>query len=318
MSEPRLSPPERQLSRFMCEELLYEYAEDRLDAERQKAVSLALQSQPELQNEFASIKLAKEYCSQISKTKISTLQIENLKSAKPIYSLIIERLRYRNWPDLLQWTVQAFVLSSLVAGAALIIPWGRIERRLTQPKSIPSAENVIKPPSIPDASLPAISVAATKAVNSTAAITKSKKPATKPVIKPTAKSAIRKAQPQAAAVAAAPKLKGVLYRMWMAIPHANVVGEIIRHKILTLGGHKAGEVRLGWHRTHPRGVYFHFALPKKHYNTIILFLKKYAQVAISKDPSSRIMPKGEVRIILWVQDLTPEAKANDRQEKSSK
>ena len=304
MPEPRLSHPPRQLSRFMCEELLYDYVEDRLDSERHTAVTQTLQAQPDLQREYKGLKLAQEYCSQVSKIRIASTQIENLKAVKSLFSLTLERLRYRSWPDVLQWTAQALVISSLVAAAALIIPWSRIERHFTQPKPIMSAgKPVPAAPIVPLTSAP-------------------KKPSAK------AKSEVVKVKSEVAKTATiktittppiAPPLKGILYRMWMSVPHANKIGAKIRKKIIALGGYKAGKVKLGWHRKAPRGDYFHFILPQKNYEIIINDLKQYGPLAISKTANVRVMPPGKVRIILMVQNLTPpKAKNNGRQQNNNK
>lgn len=70
--------------------------------------------------------------------------------------------------------------------------------------------------------------------------------------------------------------------------------------IKELGGIKAGQVELGWRK--PKGSYFHFSLPESNYERLMKILRNFGPVQIYKDPHSRLMPKGKVRFILWIED----------------
>lgn len=301
MTEPRLQSRRRQLSRFMCEELLYEYLQHRLDPERERAVEQTLETHADLQRELDVIKRAEDYCGRLEKIRISTLQIEALKASRSFTSRLTYRLRYRNWPDVLQWTLQAFVLSALVATAALIIPWSSLEHHIER-ITTPTKVSVQKAPVATKAAPPATNNVAPK-INAP----------------PTAK--INKTHVAISAVPPKPmppKLNGVLYRMWMSLPDAYSVGTKVRKKIISLGGHKAGEVQLDWHRPNPVGSYFHFVLPKKNYNSIVQALNKYGPVQIAKTANVRVMPPGEVRIILVINKLPSKKKSDDQQTKPAK
>ncbi|MCB0391619.1 MAG: hypothetical protein KDD58_10015 [Bdellovibrionales bacterium] len=95
-------------------------------------------------------------------------------------------------------------------------------------------------------------------------------------------------------------LKGELYRAFMTLDKIDLVTDEIREKIINFGGEKAGKVRLGWRKKD--GSYFHFTFPEKNFEDLEQFLKSYGAIRVYKDPHWRVMPEGQIRIILWVED----------------
>lgn len=95
------------------------------------------------------------------------------------------------------------------------------------------------------------------------------------------------------------KPKGFVYRAFMTLNDLEVIGPKIAENVRELGGEKAGEVELGWRRG--TGRYYHFSLPEVNEEKILDRLRVYGPVRISKDPHPRVMPKGQVRFILWVE-----------------
>ena len=92
--------------------------------------------------------------------------------------------------------------------------------------------------------------------------------------------------------------KGFVYRASMTLDNVEDVADEITQKIEDMGGEKAGEVELGWKKGD--GRYYHFAMPEANQEKLLDQLRAYGPVRISKDPHPRVMPKGRVRIILWV------------------
>ncbi len=76
---------------------------------------------------------------------------------------------------------------------------------------------------------------------------------------------------------------------------------MIREKIVALGGKVAGNVEMGWLRR-PDQSYFHFTLPESNYAELELFLGTFGQVQFVKEKHPRVMPEGQIRIILTVKD----------------
>ena len=86
----------------------------------------------------------------------------------------------------------------------------------------------------------------------------------------------------------------------MKLTNADVVVPLVIQKIKELGGAKAGKVDLGWRKK--KGHYFHLTMPKSNYKSLIDFLKGFGPVRIYREPHKRVMPEGEIRFILWIED----------------
>ena len=99
----------------------------------------------------------------------------------------------------------------------------------------------------------------------------------------------------------AARTQGFVYRAFMNLDKVDTVSLEIAQLIRDLGGEKAGEVPLGWHKG--TGSYFHFTLPESNNEQLMQKLRAYGPVRISKDPHPRVMPEGQIRFILWVDAL---------------
>lgn len=99
---------------------------------------------------------------------------------------------------------------------------------------------------------------------------------------------------------AQPLPQGELYRVAMKLPGIETKVADFTAKILELGGTKAGQVQLGWRK--PNGNYFHFALPQANYTALMQFLGAHASVRMNKIKHTRVMPEGQIRVILWIED----------------
>jgi hypothetical protein len=95
-------------------------------------------------------------------------------------------------------------------------------------------------------------------------------------------------------------LKGVLFRMFMEHNKIDEVTPKIVNLIESLGGKKAGKVKLGWRK--PNGSYFHFSIPEEHKATLLSGLKDFGLIQISEEAHWRVMPEGKIRFILMMKD----------------
>jgi len=96
------------------------------------------------------------------------------------------------------------------------------------------------------------------------------------------------------------KPQGFVYRAFMTLDDLDTLGPKITQLVQELGGVKAGEVELGWKKGNSVR-YYHFSIPDDNQEKLVEQLQTYGPVRISKDPHPRIMPKGQVRFILWVE-----------------
>src|SRR5690606_1749886 len=90
--------------------------------------------------------------------------------------------------------------------------------------------------------------------------------------------------------------KGYVFRANMATNELTKVTSEIVARTESVGGKKAGEVKLGWERKN--GNYFHFPIPDSDQEAFFNFLRAYGPSHISKDPRPRVMPEGVIRMIL--------------------
>lgn len=117
------NPKQRDLSPFMAEQLLYDYATKKLDAKREKAVSEALQSSPILAKGLDDIIYGMTYCHHLQKTTLSEELLTQLKtplSWKLKFKLF---LNPRSWNKSWPWAFEAVGISLVVLILSYSIPW---------------------------------------------------------------------------------------------------------------------------------------------------------------------------------------------------
>jgi hypothetical protein len=287
----------RHLSEFLLRELLFDYVEGTLDAERKLAVEEALQEYPEQQAEVQGLRNAKSYARKLSGLRCD---IEFAQSLEPKVQTLKSKLSHAKgrFPVPLGWTVQAILLA-LVIGAVVALGPRFIGNRPTTTDLVLSEEPLgPKSTPVPESMV----VAAGPTVQPT--ILQDQIPdlpdgteGTVPV--PTIVVANKQVQPAPAASAVDPSERGFVYRMSMSTSKVDAITPEVRAKIEALGGKKAGEVELGWKRR--SGSYFHFAMPEADYDTLVEYLRAQSPVRIQKAPHRRIMPAGQIRIILWLE-----------------
>jgi hypothetical protein len=326
----------RKLTPFLCQEMLYEYAIDRLDPERRQAVEEFLATDKECRDILEGIRAALEFSGRLSTIRVSATVSENLKDSENLVSLGRRYSSWKEWPESLRWSVMAIAISSVVAGTVALIPWQMIPGfRDQRPKEyieiaqIPNSNSqlvaVEEAPDfegaeasegsgdefIDDGKLPP--PAAGKIAKSSedrgdgqsgapvpALVMKDKKGAAdiqKPVSE--AAAAAEASEESASSRKDQGKAKGFVFRAFMTLRDLEVLGPKITTNIQEFGGQKAGEVELGWKRG--SGRYYHFSLPEANESGLLEKLRAYGPVRISKDPHPRVMPAGQVRFILWVE-----------------
>ncbi|MCB0351402.1 MAG: hypothetical protein KDD38_09480 [Bdellovibrionales bacterium] len=341
----RLVRNERKLSLFMSQELLFEYEQGRLDADRKKAIEKELQANSDLKLELKAMRAAKDYTNHLSRTKISEAHIEELKKYRPLPELLLARIKWRNWPDLLRWSFEAFVVSVIVAVVATVLPWGKFQFKSSDSKTevtLAEITNEVEEDPLPVMATGAEIAAGAKIESTTgeqaklnsseklnagkiSAVAASSDAADRSGVADNSDAAhnsdggekISSAQKQNVAIQQKAAIetestslsgqKGVSAQGFLIniLANSKITAKQaaeIREKIIRAGGVKAGQVELGWYKTRPDGHYYHFSMPEKNYEKLIAELSAYSTFQISKNPHTRIMPKGKVRVILFLED----------------
>ncbi len=296
----------RKLSRFLCQELLYDYETGQLDAERVEAVEAYLPTCKETQKELELLRAGLEFTASLSRSSVSVPMVEKLRNTKGWWNRTYQRLNWNNWTDWMKWGAEGLVVASVVAFLVIVIPWHRVVDTLSFKASWKELQTVEVRPQpaevdeMGDGSAkqeelrpdgfkiehqdilqagPAETPVTTEVISSEAEEAEETEEAKEPKESPSAPPSF-------------------VYRAAMNLAQVDAATEKIRDKIIELGGKKAGQVELGWRRG--ESSYFHFSLPEENYETLLESLRTLGPVRIYKDPHSRVMPKGTIRIILDV------------------
>ena len=309
-----------QLSKFHCQEMLYDFMSGRLDQERRQAVESGLKQHPELQKELDAIIAAAQFCEELSQIRPRPESTSHFESLRLRSEMMGEKLKYKNWPDMIKWSSEAVVISVFVAAVGWLVPWGAfrkafenqqpqneivladIDVKKTPPKSLSTSPDATIPPPVA-APIAAPVVAPVPAPAPVPTVTQTPQP--------TAAAAPAKV-PAKVAQSVTPARQGLLYRMMMNVPQIKERAPALRDRIVALGAEKAGQVEIG-HRQ-PKGNYFHFSMPENNYSTLLKTLGEYGPVRIYKGPHARVMPEGVIRIILTIEDGEGSASTNQQNE----
>ncbi len=304
--EQSLAHRQRQLSRFMAREMLLDYAEGRLDVERQKALEEYLPRDKESQKEFEAIKGALAYTKALSQIQVATQTANEIDHTKLGFAKWTDRLAWRNWPEVARWSMEAVLVSAVVAAVVSLLPLQKLSKWLpssTQELILSEIENSPeeseKKETIADAlSVPAPDVS--EKINvAFYGPTTAELMAPAPIPAPVQTAANADVE-----VSDSPRPekapKGFVYRAFMASTAIDESTEAVKTLVATLGGERAGQVALGWRKN--SGTYFHFALPESNYESLLTSLRSFSPVRIYKDPHWRVMPEGQIRLILFIED----------------
>ncbi len=304
----------RHLSRFLAQELLFDYVKGGLDRDRREALETYLPTCSETQRQLHNLKMGLEICEQLQKLQVSAISIENIANVKSPLQKIMDILRPSQWPEYLRWGVEAVLVASCLAGLILFVPWQKvsgflpkrpsditlveIKKQPNAPFAEPHATEPAKPAVEPAPPAPALAdnppdESETKHASDT---TENQKESTEADNTHKAPGPLE----EDTQVAHQGPMKGLLYRAFMAADDSTDITPQIRDIITDLGGQKAGKVELGWKK--PGGSYYHFTLPENSFEELQERLKALGPVRIAKEPHSRVMPAGKIRIILWVEE----------------
>jgi anti-sigma factor RsiW len=323
----------KKMTRFLCQELLYEYVSGVLDTRRQEDVREHLAECKESQRELEKLKKGLAFSQQASHLQVSPKLHQALLNFEPQWQ---KQLReWTLWSSERGWKMlpYAFITLTIVLGLVVAKPWKRQEApEITLAEQLQKEPDMIaqdqgKPVAAPvttpeDATKPApveakpaeIPLAADVAVAASAVMINTTSPNVLP--KPEV-AQLARTQPS---TQKAPKpteiinepgeerskepisgMRGWLTRGEIDVNDFSNSWQAIRDKIIALNGKVAGSVELGWLRR-PDQAYFHFTLPESNYSELELYLSTFGPVRFSKERHPRVMPEGQIRIILTVKD----------------
>lgn len=322
------------LTRFFCQELLFDYLTSHLQPDRQKEVEEYLQYDEVCREDLKRLMLARTYCRGLAHISPPDSWIERWRNLPPALAKRITDWEHKFIERF--WVGLPYVVVTLVVGLSLFIfqPWKSFYEKEIVLWVAPPTEKVTPAPATPTVE-PSVPVAQaepekkveTPAVPHNPSPSASKIVATKETLPPVAKSdqppvSATPAEPKAPPVTAPPisqeaqegaeddaihdksqtaAFKGIVFRAFMDVSDLKQATDQIKDKIAELGGEKARKAELGWFRK-PTESYFHFTLPESNQESLVQFLSAMSPVRISKDKHPVVMPSGKIRIILVVRE----------------
>ncbi len=311
----------KKLSKFICRELLYDYISGVLDANRKNQVEEYINEDSEIKAELETLEMALRYTSQLKKITLSQPYHQKLRDVyqKEGQTYYIKKAGKRS--------AQMAGLCALLALLYLYFPADKIINYFKRdPNKIVIAEikttgklSGMQPIEVaedePESLLSAEEDAAQSPEHSEGEEQEVK-------LSPEQEKKLREeldrqeSEQQVAIeteaktpVAPVPtpsprkgevKTSGFVYRAFLAIDTKDAVADAVTQRIESLGGAKAGSVEIGWEK--PNGSrYFHFTITESNFEILKAYLNTIAPIEVAKSPHPRVMPTGQVRMILEVQ-----------------
>jgi hypothetical protein len=105
----------RNLSEFMCIEMLYDYKSEKLDALRSQAVEEGLQSSPKVRQELKKLDLGISYCEKLKNISISEPLEEFILDQPKAKDKVISKLKWHRLPQPVRWAFEAVLVAVAVA-----------------------------------------------------------------------------------------------------------------------------------------------------------------------------------------------------------
>jgi hypothetical protein len=303
----------RDLTPFMIEEMLFDYATRELDSEREADVRSEVEKSKTFQEELAKIQLGINYFEGLSRIGLALSVVEEIRGQKTYWQHLRSHLSIQKWPPLLKWTLEAVSVVLVFALLTVFIPWGQVRdfvlqesqteliiaeveksKTRTQLSQISSEMNDFEDEEStqPNQKTSEVTVA-TQSTDANA------KPLDVPSVASKNEAQVLKTSNSSKVLDV--KKQGFVFRGSIKIVNAEAGAVKIKQKIVELGGRKAGEVELGWKRNQG-DYYFHFTIPESKVSEVQEYIKTLGELQLSRDPHPRIMADGIVRMIFTAEE----------------
>lgn len=300
-------PKKRPLSEFLARELLYDYITGQLDTEKSIAVEECLRTGDDIPNDHRALTEGIKYCDSLSQTQLSEPFLTRLITPEKKWHDLVKA--WKKTPAPIRIGVESLVIAAFIGVVILVLPkeylpWKQSTTyTLVEVKKEKTTEaneaSVASPPSV----VVSETVVTTTLVEEVPKVAVAQSPKVEVAMKP---APIQTTQPAQQSVNTTVQAKGLLYRVYMSSDQIDELTPQMVQKITALGAERAGEVQLGWRRE--QGSYFHFSMPEANYEELTNYLQTLGPVRIVKEPHRRVMPAGQIRLILWL-EMTKQGKS---------
>lgn len=297
-----ISGKHMKVTRFICHELLYELLTGRLDPEKRAEMEAFISSDKESQRELERLDRGMTYAEEMRKVRVSQDLHDALMDFEPHWKRVLwtwtMASTQRGWKVLPYF----FIAGALILGLIVTKPWraSRSEVVLVeQPKkdvmmapdgAAPAKSPEIATPTRPTPMGPALSATEVPAAVPTQFVDLTPKSA--PSLTTTAASANEDPEPEPA---------GWVYRAQMEVGNFTDTWNAVRDQIDEMDGKPATDAELAT-LAKPDEAVFNFSLPESKKEDLTNYLKTFGPVRFHKVHDPRVMPDGEIRIILTIKD----------------
>ena len=326
---------------FQAREMLLDYYENKLDSSSHELVKKILVSDVETQRTLNQITKGLDFAEQLSKVKINENFAEQLRHAESVSSLLVHYAHFKNWNQAFRISSYAVSGCLVLVLLVMSLPRSVLLKLRHKSSQEVVLTQVMKPqdaaletddPEKRDAQALLAQNLPTDTDEDEGGAADGQEASgdehAEPIVIPSAQPQLLKINPKAAKAVAGSgpsssgsssnksvgndenedaneqsgekKTNGFVFRGTMKIDELDERTPIIAQQILELGGRKAGEVELGWRKDN-KGSYYHFSIPEENYEKLVEYLHGFGPVRFSKDSHPRVMPPGQIRIILWVE-----------------
>lgn len=290
----------RKISSFFARGMFYDYFNQYLDVERERALKQILTYSRDAQLEFEQLQRAHDYLRSIGRISMSEKTIEEIVKHSNIKNRVRDHFNIDQWSPWLKWSIEGLLVAGIMSLLLNNISWGPLINEKLWKKQSGHILTVVEKtkPQITDVQEEDVLYSDTDSA---------------PTPSPTAlKANAAVPQPEQQIIANA---KPPSASQSTQSPPAITTGEIYRGEVLVgnlspetadlvkiiseLGGRKAGSVGLGWQKSIDTS-YFHFTIPSAKLESLSKELEKYSKNPLKKESHSRVMPEGITRVILEV------------------
>lgn len=132
----------RQLTPFICHELLYEYSIGALDEKRRRAIEEFLKTDAEGRKILEALRSGVRYVEALAKTDLKPEFLAHLSESENALSLGRKYSSWRTWPETLRWSITAIIISASVASVVAAVPWASLNffKLMKAPESVELAQ----------------------------------------------------------------------------------------------------------------------------------------------------------------------------------
>ncbi len=313
------------MTSFLCQELLFEHISGQLGPVRQKQIDEYLETDRESQRELEKLLHGIDYSKSLQQIDVTASLHQALLNFEPNWKKKLQD--WTLWSSRRGWRVLPpifLVITVILLSIVLVKRQGQevvlvADQHIEAPTTGDSFKRPADAPVAQSATAAAVQATAPTETTVEDKTTQANPEPTTPAPSPISPPPAALAKPTPAAVAASqaqtspiapiaattrsPKpAEGSLRRSEVAVERFAEAWPAIKEKIESLGGKAAGNVQLGWKRKATQS-YFHFSLPESKFSELEAFIGTFGPVQFTTERHPRVMPEGQIRIILTLKDV---------------